>query len=37
VTPNDRVDDNLVEVSICLKPDRHQRASGVCFFAFASF
>lgn len=37
VTPNDRTDDDLIEVGICLKSDGHQRASGVCFFASASF
>jgi hypothetical protein len=37
VTPNDRTDDGLIEVGICLKSNRHQRARGVCFFASASF
>jgi hypothetical protein len=37
VAPNDRTDDDLIEVGICLKSDRHQRARSVCFLASASF
>ena len=35
--PDDGRDDDLIEVSVRLKADRHQRASGVCCFASANF
>ena len=35
--PDNGRDDDLIEVSVRLKADRHQRASGVCFFASANF
>ena len=35
--PHDCRDDDLIEISIRLKADRHQRVMGVCFLASASF
>jgi hypothetical protein len=37
VTAGDGADDDLVEVGVRLEADRHQRASGMWFFASASF
>ena len=37
VTVGDGADDDLVEVGVRLEADRHQRTSGMCFFASASF
>ena len=35
--PQDCRDDDLIEIGIRLKADWHQRVSGVCFLASASF
>jgi hypothetical protein len=37
IAADDGADDDLIEVSVRLKADRHQRTIGMCFFASVSF